>query len=304
MKETINLSLPKCFEEIGTHQSFQDQLMVLEFNDSVSLKERTNLYPMRLKTSLLILVLSGEMIIGVDYLIYTLKKNMVMQLTTDNIIESITYTSNFKGFLMLFSSELKSELMAQTSGVRLPKSSQLKRSYPTQELNDEECQDVIARIDRIKKYIDTQVHIYSSTLIKNEVTNLQMELDYSRWKKHGDKEIEFPRNEMLREQFRELLLQKCKEHRGVYFYAEELCVTPDYLSKVIREYDGQSAMKWIVNAVVTEAKFLLRQPDKNINQVALELNFPDQSTFGKFFKRYTGITPTDFRKTIFYLRNY
>ena len=75
-------------------------------------------------------------------------------------------------------------------------------------------------------------------------------------------------------------------------------MTADYLSKVIREYDGQSAIKWIANAVIIEAKFLLREPEKNIQQVAMELNFPDQSTFGKFFKRYAGKSPAEYRREL------
>ena len=84
-------------------------------------------------------------------------------------------------------------------------------------------------------------------------------------------------------------------HREVTFYADKLCVTSDYLSKVVREYDGQSAAKWIINAVITEAKILLREPDKTINQIARESNFPDQSTFGKFFKRNTGLSPLEYK---------
>ena len=58
----------------------------------------------------------------------------------------------------------------------------------------------------------------------------------------------------------------------------------------------KSAAKWIINAVITEAKILLREPDKTINQIAIELNFPDQSTFGKFFKRNTGLSPLEYKK--------
>lgn len=133
-------------------------------------------------------------------------------------------------------------------------------------------------------------------MIRNEVACLQMELGHIRNRKHGNDLPELPRNELLRERFWELLLKNCKAHRDVGYYARELCITPDYLSKVVREYDGQSAMKWVVNAVITEAKILLRQPEKTINQIASELNFTDQSTFGKFFKRYTGQSPKQFRK--------
>ena len=99
-----------------------------------------------------------------------------------------------------------------------------------------------------------------------------------------------------------LLLENCRKHRDVNFYAQKLCITADYLSKLVREYDGQSALKWISNAVITEAKILLRQPDYSIYQIALELNFPDQSTFGKFFKRNTGMTPVQYKANCHYTK--
>ena len=95
--------------------------------------------------------------------------------------------------------------------------------------------------------------------------NLLLDITNSRWKKYGEREISFSRNEIIRQRFHELLLGNCRKHRDVGFYAQELCVTPDYLSKIIRECDGQSALKWITNAVVTEAKLLLRRPDMNVS---------------------------------------
>ncbi|MDR2011125.1 MAG: helix-turn-helix domain-containing protein [Bacteroidales bacterium] len=298
MKETSNLNIPQYLEGISSKQWQRDQLLVLEPGDSVGIRQKQNRYPIRLNASLLILVLSGEITITADYLTHRLKKNTVIQLTSDNIIENITYTDSFKGYFLLISSELKSEIIARTASINLPKSNRLKRNYPIQELSEEECEDITGRIMRIKKYIADETHFYRSYMIRNEVCCLQMELGNIRQIKYGGKITKEPRKEIIREQFWELLLKKCKEHRDVGYYARELCVTPDYLSKIIRDYDGQSAIKWVANAVVTEAKILLRQPEKTINQIALELNFSDQSTFGKFFKRYTGESPKQFRNTL------
>lgn len=298
MEETFNVIFSECFEQAGTLYSFKGQLALLELEGLRNSENKSEKYPIRLKMSTLMLVVDGEINISVDYLSYTLKKNMVMQLTIDNIIENITYSSDFKGFQMLFSQELKTEIMAQTVGVHLPRAKQLKRNYPIQELKHVEFEMVLNRILCIKKYMLDETHIYRTSIIKNEIINLHQELDNCRWKMYGNGDIKVLRNETLREQFRELLLQKCKEHHDVSFYAAELFVTPDYLSRVIREFDGQSAMKWITNAVVTEAKILLRQPDKSINQIAVELNFPDQSTFGKFFKRCMEVSPAEYRKSL------
>ena len=283
MKDTVlDLSFQDYLERMNPQSSFQEQLVVIYLDDSVTKKDKVGRYPMQLEASSLILVVSGEMQIEVDYLPYTLKRSTVMQLLADNIIGNVSHTPGFRGYLLLFSPELKQEIMSLTSSIRLPEAGNLKRLYPEQSLTDDECAIVLNRIERIKKYIADSDHLYRATVIKNEVINLLLDITNSRWKKYGEREISFSRNEIIRQRFHELLLGNCRKHRDVGFYAQELC-------------DEQSALKWITNAVVTEAKLLLRRPDMNVSQVAIELNFPDQSTFGKFFKRNTGMAPARYR---------
>ena len=257
---------------------------------------------MRIKASSLILVLGGEMTIEVDYLSHSLGKNTILQLITDNVIENITYTEDFRGYLIFFSPELKHEIISLTSGIRVPNANHMKRMYPKQELTGTECQSILARIERIKKYMIDDTHLYRYAIINNEVINLMLDIDNSRWKRHGETKMISSYSETIYQRFRELLLENCRKHRDVNFYAQKLCITADYLSKLVREYDGQSALKWISNAVITEAKILLRQPDYSIYQIALELNFPDQSTFGKFFKRNTGMTPVQYKANCHYTK--
>lgn len=299
MNKTIDIELPEYFAKHASCDTFQDELLIAELDHSICPEDKVERYPIRLKASSLILVLSGEMDIEVNYLQHILKKNATMQLFADDIIQNVSYSSDFKGYLIVFSSGFRAEIMSLTSGVRLQKAGQLKRAYPIQELGEGEFLRLEGHVKRIISYIADKSHLYRAAIIKNEVMNLFFNLDNSRWKQHGDGEFHLNQGELLRERFWEMLVEKCKEHREVGYYARELCVTPDYLSRIIREYDGQSAIKWINNAVITEAKFLLRQSGKTVNQIAMELNFPDQSTFGKFFKRYAGISPVDFRKSVF-----
>lgn len=87
-----------------------------------------------------------------------------------------------------------------------------------------------------------------------------------------------------------------KQERGVNFYASKLFISPKYLSLLVKEATGVSAARWIDRFVITEAKNLLRYSGKNIQQVAYALNFPNQSSFGKFFKNITGMSPSEFQK--------
>lgn len=86
-----------------------------------------------------------------------------------------------------------------------------------------------------------------------------------------------------------------REHRSVKFYADSLYITPKYLSTVIKEISGRSAAEWINEFVIQEAKILLNYSTKSIQEITYDLNFSNQSFFGKYFKRHTGVSPSEFR---------
>lgn len=97
--------------------------------------------------------------------------------------------------------------------------------------------------------------------------------------------------------FLQLLHIHYANRRSLDFYARQLCITPKYLSMVTKEITGNTASEWMNRVVILEAKNLLRFSDKSIQQVAYALNFPSQSAFGKYFKRFTGQSPTDYIKS-------
>ena len=86
-----------------------------------------------------------------------------------------------------------------------------------------------------------------------------------------------------------------KRERAIGFYAEKMFISPKYLSLIIKEATGRSAAEWIDQYVLQEAKNLLCYSGKNVQQVAYELNFTNQSSFGKYFKHLTGLSPTHFQ---------
>lgn len=95
--------------------------------------------------------------------------------------------------------------------------------------------------------------------------------------------------------FIDLLTKFPKISRRVDFYADKLCLTPKYLTTLVREATGKSAKDWIDDFIISNAQFLLRRSDMSIQQIASELNFPNQSFFGKFFKEHTGYAPSEYR---------
>ena len=104
------------------------------------------------------------------------------------------------------------------------------------------------------------------------------------------------KREWLFDAFYRLVLAHYKESRKTDFYAQKLCLTPKYLSAVIKQTSGKSVSEWIENYVTLEAKSLLKTSNLSIQQISDELNFANQSFFGKFFKRTTGMSPQEYKK--------
>lgn len=97
--------------------------------------------------------------------------------------------------------------------------------------------------------------------------------------------------------FLQLVHTHHRTERGVAFYASKLFISPKYLSLIIKQSTGRSAAEWIDQYVILEAKNLLRFSGKNVQQIAYELNFSNQSSFGKYFKHLTGMSPTEFQRS-------
>ena len=105
-----------------------------------------------------------------------------------------------------------------------------------------------------------------------------------------------PRRNSYVQDFLKLVHMYYTTERAVAFYASKLFISPKYLSLLVKEATGRSAACWIDHFVIMEAKNLLRYSGKNVQQVAYSLNFSNQSSFGKYFKHLTGMSPTDFQK--------
>ncbi len=84
--------------------------------------------------------------------------------------------------------------------------------------------------------------------------------------------------------------------RKIGFYADRVCVSPKYLSSIVRSVSGRGPSQWIDECVVGEAKNLLRFSDLSIQEISNELHFPTQSYFGRYFKRHTGMSPRAYRQ--------
>ena len=100
----------------------------------------------------------------------------------------------------------------------------------------------------------------------------------------------------LSKEFMKLVKDNFRSERQLRFYSDKLCITPRYLSRVVKECTGSSAADWIERYVVLEARALLKSTNMTIQQISDDLNFPSQTFFGKYFKRRVGMSPKAYRR--------
>lgn len=96
--------------------------------------------------------------------------------------------------------------------------------------------------------------------------------------------------------FISLAQKNVRVHRDVAWYGEQLCISPKYLSEAVKQVSGKTAGQWLSTFVANEIRLMLRNTTLSIKEITQEMNFPNQSFMGKYFKNLTGMSPAAYRK--------
>lgn len=140
-------------------------------------------------------------------------------------------------------------------------------------------------------------NIFRNTIIRNRLQNVLLEAfdKTQRFAPDVHSQTGTTRQADLFQRFVALVHEHCTEQREVVFYADRLCISTRYLSTIIRSVAHSTAKEFIDRSVVLEIKMLLESTELSVQEIAYRLHFPDQSYLGRFFKKHTGVSPTEFR---------
>ncbi|WP_308653851.1 helix-turn-helix domain-containing protein [uncultured Alistipes sp.] len=140
-------------------------------------------------------------------------------------------------------------------------------------------------------------NIFRNTIIRNRLQNVLLEAfdKTRRFAPDVHPQSGTTRQTDLFQRFVALVHEHCTEQREVVFYADRLCISTRYLSTIIRSVAHSTAKEFIDRSVVLEIKMLLESTELSVQEIAYRLHFPDQSYLGRFFKKHTGVSPTEFR---------
>ncbi|WP_192349653.1 helix-turn-helix domain-containing protein [Algoriphagus sp. Y33] len=146
--------------------------------------------------------------------------------------------------------------------------------------------------------VEQEHHQYGKELLYLSFSSLLFEVAAIRQKYSITPNKPMSRKEYLMFTFVSLVKENFKEHRSMSYYASKLNISAKYLTEITRQISGKPASVIIEGIVTEEAMLLLENPTLSIGEIANILNFSDQSFFGKFFKRNSGVSPKHYRNSV------
>lgn len=253
-------------------------------------------FPSRLNALIIGVGTEGETSLTSNLQEFRLKKDSLFIFSPRHILQ-VQSNNRFKAHLIVIAPDFLKRINIDTKRM-MPLFLQF-GSLPCMELTQAESQSLRSFISMVEQELKGSETDFSSEIIGGLIAATIYKVgDILTHYLTEHPEVDSPihnRAEEYFRQFTELLGEHYKHERSVGFYARQLCITPKYLTTLIKRISGKSVSEWIDNYVILEAKTLLKYSNMSVQEIAYYLNFPNQSFFGSYFKRNAGMSPSQYK---------
>ena len=253
-------------------------------------------FPSRLNALIIGVGTEGETSLTSNLQEFRLKKDSLFIFSPKHILQ-VQSNNHFKAHLIVIAPDFLKRINIDTKRM-MPLFLQF-GSLPCMELTHAESQSLRSFISIVEQELKGSETDFSSEIIGGLIAATIYKVgDILTHYLTEHPEVDSPihnRAEEYFRQFTELLGEHYKHERSVGFYARQLCITPKYLTTLIKRISGKSVSEWIDNYVILEAKTLLKYSNMSVQEIAYYLNFPNQSFFGSYFKRNAGMSPSQYK---------
>ncbi|HPX79823.1 MAG TPA: helix-turn-helix domain-containing protein [Bacteroidales bacterium] len=270
-----------------------NQLFITE---ELELQDNYFQYPSRLDVYFLIVCLQGSFDVSLNLRDFTVKEGMAMLYTPECIVQlhktgkavlqTVAISKSFLQGIHIDPNEIFSPLISFDE-------------TPCWKLTENELKIIENYLQLIRSVYILPEESYKREIIRGLISSV-VYLFVHVWKRESvmARKDAMPKDRTARHfaQFMTLLHKHhCQQHY-VSFYANEMNMTPKYLSSIIKKHSDKSAAQWIDEYLILEAKSFLKYSDKSMKEIVNDLNFSDSSFFSKYFKKHTGMTPTEYKR--------
>lgn len=254
----------------------------------------TTPYPFKIQFAMAHLCLNGSMRVRLNLNEYELHRNSLLIVTPESIGQCLDLSPDCRIVLIALSNDY---VITENSS----EEALIVRKFLSQQsilqLTDAQTADILAIYRTLHNKLRQPDFRFKGGLLRGYLQVLYSEICQlmAPYVERQDAR-QGSRKRQIFDRFIEELRQHCTMERSVGFYAEQLCLTPKYLSQVVYAVSGRHAGEWIRDYVILEAKALLKSGQYTIQQVSDMLNFANQSFFGVYFKTAVGCSPTAYKE--------
>ena len=224
---------------------------------------------------------------------YSFKKGTLFTLRKDNIHKF--HKSKGKGTLLIFTENfiVNHSSKLEASNTFLLFNEML--ASPKLQLNELEYSEIIALVDLVKEEYFGLNDNYSPSIVRNLIQIIITKLFRVKLKEN----VVFDNNKYLSMflDLQELVEKNCFENKKVSFFANRMGVTSKTLNNVTQGIIQKSAKAFVNDIVIIQSKRLIINSQDSLTEIAYQVGFDQPTNFFKFFKKYTGFTPSEFRET-------
>ncbi len=249
--------------------------------------------PLNLPYLAIFICCKGKAIVKVNFKKHLLQSFDILILSEDSLAVFSTISKDCKLICIRIKRELASEIAYKLPNRLFPFLWQFPLCSPM-----EKEQELLSVWLTQARYILQNDTLFRRSIIINHLQNLFLYIAGRAQAMLTDPLIErhYSRKEKLCWKFWELIGKNCHRYRDVAFYANELNITPFYLSQITKGFMNDTPKGLIERQVILEMKMLLETSDMSVKEIAENLSFEDASYMCRFFKRHTGVSFTEYRR--------
>ena len=271
----------------------------VSLDDDLLLSDQINLAPMprdprKMSFILIGLCTKGQINYRMDTEEQTVEAGDLLVVSERHIIEEYKPSEDMEGLCIMMSVDFFHDIIKSVHDV-----SSLfvfTRMKPVMKLQKEEIETFKEYFQVIKQKLSDSHNHFRKDLIRTLMLAMFYDVGNVIYRVKNFNES-LMSSEKVFTAFLKMVEENCRKERRVAWYAQQLQITPKYLSQAVKRVSGRAAVEWIENYVTMELRVLLKNSSLSIKEIANEMNFPNQSFLGKYFKEHTGMTPSAYRKS-------
>ena len=258
--------------------------------------------PRRPKYHLVIIVLEGNIQIIINGEKFSFGKNTYINLPTWSDIYEIKYDKDFHAMATATDRSVVEDIFQNRNPFPLDFRFRIDHSIGGDIIDKEDIVILKRDISNMITALSNKAHLFAEEINYAYFYILLTDMADMIWKRYGkgtpSHNTGMSRSDGIIKEFADLLVKHINKETSVEFYAEKLCISKQYLSLIVKD-KTRVTVGTIISAMRAEAAArLLRNPKMTIQEIAEELSFADQSSFGKFFKKHSGVSPLRYRQNL------